>query len=89
MQGISLSLAGMMIHSKKMQKEPKLEVINLYHYSSVASSTRGARSRFTAPEVSGAAVAVVVAEGADSTGLEAGDFVSLEDFLDFFFFLFC
>lgn len=34
-------------------------------YSSVTSSTRGARSRFTVLEVSGAAVAVVVAEGVD------------------------
>lgn len=34
-------------------------------YSSVTSSTRGARSRFTVLEVSGAAVAVVVADGVD------------------------
>ena len=52
---------------------------------SSASSTFGARSRFTAPEVSGAGVAVVVADSL--TGAEEG---ASSDFLDdFFFFLVC
>jgi hypothetical protein len=62
-------------------------------YSSVASSTLGARSRFTTPEVSAAGVAVVVAEGVESPPLpdavSCGSAASAPAtaFLDFFFFL--
>lgn len=59
------------------------------HYSSAASSTRGARSRFTTPDVWGADVAVVVAEGVESWASGAGvDASPTEDFLDFFFFVY-
>lgn len=60
-------------------------------YSSVASSTLGARSRFTTPEASAAGVAVVVAEGVESSPLPdavCGSAVTAPAtaFLDFFFF---
>jgi hypothetical protein len=60
-------------------------------YSSVASSTLGARSRFTTPEESAAGVAVVVAEGLESSPLPdavCGSAASAPAtaVLDFFFF---
>ena len=62
----------------KLRREP--------HYSS-ASSTLAVKSRFTAPEVSGAGVAVVVADGVVSVAA-AGSALesSAVTFLDFFFF---
>lgn len=54
------------------------------HYSST-SSTFGARSRFTAPEVSGAGVALVVAE--EVASFVAAEEAAATDFLDFFFFV--
>lgn len=57
-------------------------------YSSAASSTRGARSRFTTPDVWGAGVAVVVADADALESCAAGagvDALAATDFLDFFF----
>lgn len=58
-------------------------------YSSVTSSTRAVRSRFTVPDVSGASVAVVEAEGAASFPFSAA--VGAGSALAFllFFFLVC
>lgn len=52
------------------------------NYSS-ASSTFGARSRLTVPEVPGAGVAVVVADVVWLVAVESAS--PLTDFLDFFF----
>lgn len=65
---------------KAPEWENKIKRNQSMNHSSVTSSTRGARSRFTGPDVSALAVAVVVAVGADSAAWAVGAF------LDFFFF---